>query len=34
MLKKLLKTPYIVKHPTGRNTTFNITQEGINKAQE
>lgn len=34
ILKKLVKTPYIVKHPTGRNDTFNITQNGINKAQE
>ena len=34
MLKKLVKTPYVVKHPTGRNMTYNITHEGINKAQE
>lgn len=33
-LKKLVKTPYIVKHPTGRNDTFNITQDGLTKAQE
>jgi hypothetical protein len=34
ILKKLAKTPYILRHPTGRNTTFNITQDGLTKAQE
>ena len=33
-LKKLLKTPYVVRHPTGRNMTYNITHAGIKKAQE
>jgi len=34
MLKKLIKTSFVIKHPTGRNMTYNITYEGITKAQE
>ena len=34
MLKKLAKTPYVFKHPTGRNMTYYITNIGITKAQE
>ena len=33
-LQKLAKTTYVIKHPSGRNMTYNISQEGITKAQE
>ena len=33
MLKKLVKAGYAQKHPTGRNMTYNITSDGLLKAQ-
>jgi len=33
-LQKLSKTPYVIKHPSGRNLTYNISRQGITKAQE
>lgn len=34
IIKKLCRTPYIHKHPTRGNMTYNITRDGLLKAQQ
>lgn len=34
MLKKLAKEGYAIRHPTGHNMTYQVTQAGLNKFYE